>query len=153
MNDEGRKYANAQEQLGVNDISAVITLLEKPYLDRRIKTIKGGWRDLQLMRKLAVKLLENVLATLPTNQLQSLRRNLPHVGVAVGIKRDRSQDDYGRYMSLDELEILASASREKCLTCTKTVMEQRQCALKKVLDTLPIEGIEDSEKGCPYMFL
>jgi hypothetical protein len=53
------------------------------------------------------------------------------------------------WVSWDAINGLIEAGREKCITCTLTPQEQRQCKLAKALDEMPAEK-DETAAGCGY---
>ena len=64
-------------------------------MEARLRAIPGGWRDLRLIRTLLDKLTTNLVCTLQSEKLVSMRRMLPRMKfrVVCGTEATRVQED------------------------------------------------------------
>lgn len=122
-----------------------------PRLRGRIKGIKYGPRDEALVVRTLDRLLDAMWDTIPDKQADTLDRNLEMSELYVGVRTTRKFDksEYGMVLSWNQINLLRDAAREKCLTCSRDITDQRRCPLKKLLDELPGERDENA-RGCGY---
>ena len=51
---------------------------------------------------------------------------------------------------LDVINTLFSACKDHCLTCMAYGEDQARCELKKALDTVPNDSMDQTDGSCPY---
>lgn len=122
-----------------------------PRLKDRLKGIKYGSRDAALAARTLDRLVDRMHDTVPDKQAATLDRNLEMSELYVGVRTTRRFDktEYGMILSWNQINLLREAAREKCVTCSLDITDQRRCPLKKLLDELPGERDENA-RGCGY---
>jgi hypothetical protein len=152
-----RKRMTGNEREAFLRLMTTVDILHKqrPELAQRVRLIPGGLRDYGLVVAKAQALCENLLHTLPNEQLETLLRNIPHMAYTVGTKmfsRGDHDSEYGMWISFKALDPISEVIHEHCMLCMKDTQEQRQCPLAKALDTLPSDK-KDYAPGCGYFGL
>ena len=136
--DQPRAQATARLQIEETDslcgIYAAFSELEraKKTLDKRLSMIPNGKRDLGLARSTILRLMEQILATVPADKLLSLRRNMRQMRYRVYPVPPVSTPEDETIMSASDLAILTQyAHKYACIACDK---DCNQCELGKALD-------------------
>ena len=148
------KRFNATEQAALLDLMGALELMDNHGLDRRLKQIPNGWRDIQMLRKVTERLLEKAVDAVPTEQLIQVRKNLKMLTVQVGVRRAVPDGDreLGRWMSHGALKKLAELCKEHCMMCAIAPGDRWKCPYRAAMDELPVELPEDAGT-CPYFAL
>lgn len=151
-----QKRMTANEQKGYIDLLGIISKMAflEDNLGKRIRAVdKGNFRYKGAMSNL-VRLSNDILRTAPLEQREHIRRQLPSIMMIVGTTAQlpRNYDaEYGRWLSFNDLDIVCTAIRECCRTCTlEDPQQQKQCPYKKLLDVLPTDKPDESARGCGY---
>ena len=151
-----QKRMNSGEQKGYIDLLGIISKMAflEDSLGKRIRSVdRGNFRYKGAMTNL-VRLANDILRTAPMEQREHIRRQLPAIKIIIGTTAQlpRNYDaEYGRWLSFNDLDIVAAAIRECCRTCTlEDPQQQKQCPYKKLLDTLPTDKPDESASGCGY---
>lgn len=125
----------------------------RPKLERRMKTIPRAASRLGIARWAMDSLIEDVMKTMPTDQLVNLRNNLNMRSYIIGVKSpaNRGRDmNYGLWISFEQMNELMAACHDHCLTCGLDLGEQRRCRLRKALDAMGNDVPDRPDGGCPY---
>lgn len=151
---EKRMVSSEQKQL-INLFGCISQLA---FLDdgigQRMKSIpRAMFRYKGAMSNL-VRLSNDLTLSMPAEQRMHIRRQLPSIRMIVGTTAQlpRNYDStYGRWLSFEQLDVVASAIRECCLACTiDDPQQQKQCPYCKLLDVLPTDKPDESATGCGY---
>lgn len=129
---DGRYPVSFPEYQAIRAMFGVQNALIKyvPALERRVKTIPGGWRDLRLLVTLMEKLMEKVLFTVPAKKLLAMRRELQYtvtetkVNPAITLADDRQLCAVPR-AALDHL--IDKAMQYECFGCERC--DYKRCQL------------------------
>lgn len=120
----------------------------------RIKLIPRGKQMLHAALGLFEKFYSQYLLTIPFDQMASVQRQMGNITYSVGVTsaQGRYRDKgYGLFLSNQQFVTMLGACRDHCIVCDKDKQQQRQCELKKVLDSLPItRDTFDSNGNCVY---
>lgn len=121
----------------------------------RLKLIdRGNWR-LKVIKGLYEKFYDMFLNTIPFEQLMTVQRQLPNIGYSVGVKNIQSKygdKDYGLFLTNAQFSMIIDALKDHCIVCDRDRQQQRKCALKKCLDSLPLEkDTVDANGNCVYL--
>ena len=132
---------------------AALDILMEPYADDRFAMVKGGKRDLAMVRKKMQTLLAQALETVPLDQLRQLRQHMKHARVKVGITAmtvEENDRTYGSFLTNKAMQALAVASQDTCRMCMLDKHKAKKCPLRAALDEMWIQGVEGTENECPY---
>lgn len=150
-----KRMVSAEQKEFINLLGIVAQLaFVEDGLGRRISSIpRGKWRYKGAMSNLA-RLVNDLTHSIPKDQQAHFRRQLPAIRMVVGVKAQLPRDydsTYGRWLSFTELDVVATAIRECCRTCTiSDPQEQKQCKFCKLLDALPTDKPDENSRGCGY---
>ena len=108
-------------------------------LEKRLRSIPGGWRDARLLDNLAGRLLTRLCDTIPAKKLTALRREIDHTQVFIRTRPDygaNSNDDvtYVREDALDK--IVNRLIGFECKLCDRSLAEQKRCRLRKEIEDI-----------------
>lgn len=147
-----KKRLNAAEQIALYNIEAAIRALDlaKPLENQRMN-MKGAKAMFKGAEGSLKKLLEMIKATMPDEQRTAFAMNARTLRYWFKIAPPaRRFDDDGCWISLEGVDAILDAAREKCLMCTKDVQEQRKCALAKAMNQVPVARMDEHSHGCGY---
>ena len=117
-----------------------------PKLERMSRRVPNGWRDLKMVSSRLNKLVENLLDTLPTKQLETMiaQMRISHLRI---VTNDVGKSDESKWLvPRDELtELVAAVVDEKCLMCDKT--DWYNCNLRRIITDLPVD-VTNVPNGC-----
>ena len=103
-------------------------------IERRIRAVPNGWRDLRLIQSLLDKLIDRTLDTYPVEKLVTMRRMLPRVRfrITVGPQATSPLSDDETVISFDDVDALTTYARKQCELCVD--YNCNRCKLGKTLD-------------------
>ena len=139
--------ANSKELDQIFTMFAAAQELEhaEKYMERRVRAIPNGWRDLRLCRTLLDKMVVNLVGTLQPEKLKAMKRMLPRMKFKVicGTHASHSKDDE-TILAMNDLDTLVHFAHEaNCKMCMEA--NCRACKLGKTLDAvLTYDRNEDS---------
>ena len=109
----------------------------RKHLERRVRLIPGGWRDLCLVHAKLDKLTKTIMETIPPEK----RRNLIKMGhrskfhIVLGPQATQTASADEALLGFDDLDVLVLAAREQCKMCTDWSRGKcSRCELGKTLD-------------------
>ena len=117
--------------------------------------VKRGRARLGLAEWAVDSLLKDLMGTIPTNQLLSLRNNIRMSAFTIGAKKPpgsgRAESEYGIWIPYAELDVLLSGCHDHCLMCSvEDAGQQRACPLRKALDAIGNDVKDRADGKCPY---
>jgi hypothetical protein len=145
----------AAEQRDYIALCGVITQLEHlEGLERRMGMLprstfrlKGAISNLKSLKK-------SLLESTTQEQRDHFERQLPFIKIYVGIDAKIPTDPdsaFGRCLSLNELNVVATAIRECCKNCTvDDPQQQKKCIYRKLMNVLPCNFQDENSSGCGY---
>lgn len=149
-----RLTASDRESLVRFNIAYEILQTEGEHLARRIRAIRGGPRDLGMLKAKIHKLMEKVIDTIPDDQLMTYIRSLKMATYTVGIRKpgtlDRNEKDYGMWLSYEVINAMLAGCHDHCLMCPGDKEARRMCDLRKALTTIPNDTQQRSDGDCPF---
>lgn len=148
-----QKRLTASERKGLYHMFAALEgMVNSTSLQRRIDSIPGCKRLVNSAKGMLGKATEQVMESMPLEQVKSVRRQLPGLRYSISIAnvsgKEMKQD--GMWLSWEALEALTEGVRDHCLMCTCNTEEQRRCKLAKALDELPCIKADENARGCRY---
>lgn len=147
-----KKRLNAAEQIALYNIEAAIRALElaKPLAQQRMG-MKGAKAMFFGAEGSLKRLLEMIKGTMPDEQRTAFAMNARTLKYWFKIAPPmRRFDDDGCWISLEGVDAILDAAREKCLVCTLDVQGQRKCPLAKAMNQVPVRGMDEHSHGCGY---
>ena len=151
--DEKRMVA-AEQRDYISLCGVIAQLKHLEGLERRLGTIprssfrlKGALANLESLKR-------DLLASTIPEQRDHFERQLPYLKIYTGIDAKIPTDPdsaFGRNLSLNELNVVATAIRECCRACTiDDPQQQKKCIFCKLLNVLPCTKPDESATGCGY---
>ena len=148
-----RLYATERESLVRLAMTVEVTRDMPETFRRRRKLVKGLPARLGLLKWLTSRVMDDLMDTVPAEQLMALRRNLAGASFVIGVRRPGSKaqplhDDYGMWMSYNQLDTILEACKDHCMMCGLEPDTARQCPLKKAFDAMGVDIEHDG--SCAY---
>lgn len=150
------KRMASDEQSAYLSLRAAINMAnaQEETLSRRMEGIPGAKRYLHSGLGMLRKLVAGLDSTIPPEQYDHFERQIPTLKMIIGIKAQlpRNYDqECGRWLSFEQLDVVTTAIRECCLVCNITdPQDQKQCMYRKLLDVLPSDKPDEDARGCGY---
>ena len=135
----------ADETDSVFALSACLQEIDKAKqsMEKRLKTIPGGWRDIALVRSVLSKLIDRILETVPSDKLVSLSKNMRYMSYRVFFARPVILPRDEVVVVGEDLEVLTRYAHEySCLACDN---DCNKCELGKALDHTMIQCRKHNE--------
>ena len=130
-----------------------ILLTEPEKLKERMKDVPYYSRDVGMLKKKALDIIDKMTDTIPQEQLWQWYREIKTVTYVVGIPGAASthnNDKFGVWLPNNLINALMDGCKEQCLMCNLDRAQRRACKLKKTLDAIP-NNVQDKMDGdCPY---
>ena len=155
MSERTRITASEREALMRINLGLNFLLEEPERLKRRTKLVRRGAFWLGAARSALERYMHGVYRTIPTEQLQIIRRSIMETGYTVGIKCRATADanrfsEWGVIVPIEVINTMFNACTDHCLTCMGDTEAQKKCKLRKALDILPNDTEERNDGTCPY---
>lgn len=116
-------------------------------LERMSRRVPNGWRDLKMVSSRLNKLVENLLDTLPTKQLETMIAQMRISHLKVVMNEAGKAVDGQWIVPREDLAALADAViGEKCMLCDRD--DWYNCNLRRIITDLPVEGMRKSVNRC-----
>lgn len=154
---DNRKRLSRSEQNTYMKMIAVTELLidiqETAENWKRFGAIPRGMQMLKTCLTLMHKLVNGIIKESQALQMIEIRKQLPYMRVwlhSEDMKEDIMEND-GRFLSHNDLNVLATAVRNECMHCTMTDEEQKSCMYRHVMEKMPADRPDDTRSGCPWM--
>lgn len=155
MATEKRLYSGERDAM--NELAVIVKLIPAiaEELGDRISMVEYGKRNLGMLKYTVNALVEGLIKTIPSKQLEAVTRNLADSALTIGVRSVNKQghnDEWGLWVSNTDMEVVTSAAQEMCLTCDLKDGRERDCPLRKALDNIGTD-VKHDDKGCGYMWL
>lgn len=115
-------------------------------LERMSRRVPNGWRDLKMISSRLNRLVENLLDTLPTKQLETMiaQMRISHLRI---VTNDVGKSDESMWLvPREDLTALVTAIvDEKCLLCDRD--DWYNCKIRRIVKDLPVD-IKNVPNGC-----
>ena len=103
------------------------------------------------------KLMEQVVGTIPDDQLKSYVNSLKMASYTVGIRKpgnmERDEKNYGMWLPFEVINALLNGCHDHCMMCPADKAERRACKLRKALETIPNDTPDRDDDDCPFYTL
>lgn len=158
VEDNTRKRLLSEEQNALVEVMAVVDRLNdveqnEPFWRRLCGIRRAKWRT-RVARSLLLRLISDVLDTVPREQLIHMQDNLPRVKcwIYIGDKLPAKPDKVeGRFLRNRELNVCAEAIRECCAVCDiPTQKERRRCPRAKLMNCMGINRVNEDTADCGW---
>lgn len=149
MPDDKKARAPAPLRLRSSETDALFALYAslqeidhaKSEMEKRLRSIPGGWRDISLIRSVLSKLIDRILETVPLEKLVSLNRNMRHMTYRVYFAPPVTIPPDEVIVKGDDLAVLIRYAHS--FSCTACDNDCNKCALGKALDHTMVQS-----RGC-----
>ncbi len=151
MSEEEKARSLAVTRLRADETSSLLALYAslqeidtaKENMEKRLRTIPGGWRDISLVRTVLSKLIDRLLGTVPIEKLQSISRNMRCMTYRIHFVRPVTLPPDEAIVNGDDLETLIRCAHNfYCVACDK---DCNKCNLGKALDHTMIQCRKHNE--------
>ena len=122
--------------LGYYACIAELGAVEK-VMEKRIRSIPGGWRDFRLVEAKLDKLGDDLMLTIPKEKLRNLSKMAHRVRfhMTIGPQATSTASTSDTVIGFDDLDVLIDAARDRCKMCTDWSRGKcDRCELGKVMD-------------------
>lgn len=159
---DGRFHLSEREYYATRQLFGAVSAFNNcaGELERRVREIPGGWRDLRLITVLSEKLLIGILRTVPLKKLAAVRRELENTEMIVQVKRtavQHSEDEIGGYTYVPQRALERITQRVvdyECFCCDKHGADAKHCPLRRDIEsTYMFEYPCQAKKECPFQGL
>lgn len=156
---DGRFHFSQREYYATRELFGIVSTFNKcaGELERRVREIPGGWRDLRLITTLSEKLLSNILKTVPLKKLAVIKKELNSTEVIVSVRNDvarptQADTDGFTYVSQRALERITQRVVDfECFCCDKKGADAKHCQLRKDIEATYIFDYPcPAKKECPF---
>jgi len=152
-----RKPLRQKEYYALRTLFGMVEMFAKhaELLEKRVKGIPDGWRDMRMIASVAQKLMEHILETVPDKKLASIQKELRHTVVEIKVTPDYSGENSGCcYISEDTLDgLIQRLMNAECFLCDKSGAAMKACGLRKTLaDAYPWDFPTKGEP-CPFSMM
>lgn len=156
---DGRFHFSEREYYATRQFFGIITTFNKHagQLERRVREIPNGWRDLRMLMTVSERLLGNILKTVPVKKLKAIKKELDNMEFTVSIRNciappAKTDTDGFTYVSQRALERITQRVVDfECFGCQKQGAEAKHCQLRKDIEsTYNYEYPCASGKECPF---
>lgn len=124
-------------------------------LEKRVRMIPNGYRDLRMLQSVSAKLMRDILETVPVKKLIQIRRELENSEMILRVKpvnpKKNEYDDNLTYVPQQALErICRKAIELECFCCEKKDREAKKCQLRKDIQDTYMFDYPNNGKTCPF---
>lgn len=156
---DGRFHFSEREYFATRELFGIVSTFNNnaEQLERRVREIPGGWRDLRLIMTLSEKLLVNILRTVPKKRLAIIKKELTNTEVLVNVRNAISpplgtDTDGFTYVSQRALERITQRVVDfECFCCEKKGADAKHCQLRKDIEsTYMFDYPCPAKRECPF---
>lgn len=117
-----------------------------PKLERMSRRVPNGWRDLKMVSSRLNRLVENLLDTLPSKQLETMiaQMRISHLKVVMN-EAGKAVDGQWIVPREDLTALVAAVVDVKCLMCDKA--DWYNCETRRIIGDLPVD-VKNVPNGC-----
>lgn len=147
--EHGRQRINAQEREIIMRLYAFRDALNTmiPHAQNLARRVPNGYRDLRCALALTDKTVENLLNTIPVKQLKSLAHQLKITEISLRTTSAGKENPSFHTMDTEDIATLVRYIIDsRCVLCDGS--GKNECKLRKVLQDLPVVGIDSLIMPC-----
>lgn len=133
------KHASYRELESIYTYCAALSIVED-FESSRLGP--AGLKRLRTVRTMMGHMLDEIFQTIPVEQLEHVRRQLPLIRYTTGVSPVAVAQDakrFGRFLTFEEIRELLAGCEDKCLICDRSKGTVKACKLRKLLSSLPVE--------------
>lgn len=148
-----RVNLSGREYYTLRSLMAVVSTFEacSGDLEKRIRTIPNGYRDLRLIMATANRLFEKLLSTIPEKKLKQIQHEIKFTRLEVKVNPDytgRKESPF-TYVPQENLEWLTEKIIDmECAFCDKSCKESKKCEIRRNIEALYHYDFPEIT-GCP----
>ena len=159
IKEENRTPLGAREYYALRNLFGMVSSFEitSKDLEKRVRSIPNGWRDMRLLTTLSEKLMTNIVSTIPTKKLQMIRKELEHTVVHIDVKNNvlpakkETADSRFTYVPEGVIDRLVDrVVQSECLFCDKVGKDAKHCQLRKDIEMTYMYDIPADRVACPF---
>lgn len=152
-----RYRLNRDQQVAFLGLGAIRKILGKEYLEPLEDLMdEAGVRNVIRTARWAVnKAFREIKAVIPEASRRSMDMNTDAIQIRIGVPmvgRDINRDT-GIVVSHENLAALVEGCKDKCMFCSKTDKDVKNCALRRVFKELPVPDEPDYWPECGFKYL
>lgn len=155
---DGRFHFSEREYYATRELFGVVSTFNRyaGLLERRVREIPGGWRDLRMLMAVSEKLLKNILRTVPKKKLAAIQKELRNTEVTVNVRNTvappaKTDTDGFTYVSSRALERITQRVVDyECFCCEKTGADAKKCQLRKDIEATYMFEYPCQKGECPF---
>lgn len=147
--EHSRQRINAQEREIIMCLYAFKDALNTmiPRAQNLARRVPNGYRDLRCALALTDKTVEKLLNTIPVKQLKSLAHQLKITEISLRTKSAGNENPSFHMMDTEDIATLVQYIIDsRCVLCDGS--DKNECKLRKVLQDLPVVGIDSLVMPC-----
>lgn len=149
-----RVNLSGREYYTLRSLMAVVSTFEgcAGDLEKRVRTIPNGYRDLKLIMATADRLFEKILATIPEKKLKQIKHEIGFTRLELKVTPDYTgrKESAFIYVPQENLEWLTEKVVDmECALCDKTCKESKKCEIRKNIEALYHYDFPETV-GCPF---
>lgn len=153
-----RDRLNREQQVALLGLGAIRRILAKEYLQplEEIYAEAPGCRQLlNTARWAANKAFREIKAAIPEASRRSMEANTDAVRIRIGVPMigDDINRNMGMVVSNEQLAALVEGCKDRCMFCSKTGKEVKDCELRKAFKVLPVPDEPDYWPECGFKYL
>ena len=146
MPDEDKKARAPTMRLRASETDSLFALYAslqeidhaKGDMEKRIRSVPGGWRDISLIRAVLSKLIDRILETIPLEKLLALQRNMKCMSYRIYLAKPVTLPKEEVIVKGEDLATLARYAHDySCTACDK---DCNKCELGAALDHTMIQS-------------
>lgn len=153
----GRYSLSGREYYALRELFAAVDGFNRnaQELEKRVRTIPNGYRDLRMLQSVSAKLMQDILETVPVKKLAQIRRELENSEMILRVKpvnpKENEYDYNLTYVPQQALErICRKAIELECFCCEKKSREAKKCQLRKDIQDTYMFDYPNNGKACPF---
>lgn len=105
------------------------------HMEKRLKMIPGGWRDIRMVSTVLAKLLRKVLETFEPVKRRQIDKASRHMRHKITFGPEAAKEPEMFLITTEDLGVILCAATEHCKLCMGTRSQCKQCQLGKALDS------------------
>lgn len=147
------KELNSRELHAVEFLAGLDARLKagESYLEERLKSTPGAWRDYRLAMTMLEKALVAVYDTVPDKTMHRLMMLVEHGEIVIRPKPAATAGAYVQIIANEDLKVIINRAIEgDCAMCLKSGGEVKACTLRRTLMMVAPPEELANDGMCPY---
>lgn len=148
---DGKVPLKSYEWIGLKCIWAAQSVLEcdNDKLEERLKAmVPNGWRDLRMITLRLRKILDQLVDTIPTNKLYSIKSEMLNTEMRILSRGPSNGVQNIVHLSTTEMKDLINLLiNRECMLCDKTADQGKRCPIFKAITNCMHYELDESTSG------